>query len=154
MRIAPLLLALSAALLSSCAGWHGSKHVHPQGGAVEAARANKPKIEVVDDAVIVIDQEPIFIPRNFIDKSITWEIVPPTSPYSIAAVSVDTVKAGLGSQSNGHPLQVSSASQTLLLWQAGGGAVTMWMATGRESCVVPHALSVPVSTTWYVPTAG
>ncbi len=89
MRIAPLLLALSAALLASCAGWHGSKHVHPQQLTVERAKPNTPKVEVINDAVIVVDQEPIYIPRNYIDKSITWEIVPSTSPYSIAAVSVD-----------------------------------------------------------------
>lgn len=88
MRIAPLLLALSAVLLTSCSAWQG-KHVQLRQVEFERAKPNKPKVEVINDAVIVVDQEPIYIPRNYVDKSITWEIVPSPSPYSIAAVSVE-----------------------------------------------------------------
>ena len=44
------------------------------GPGVWRANPNFPNVDVINDTHIVVDQEPIFIPRNFTDKRITWQL--------------------------------------------------------------------------------
>ena len=92
MRVASGIIVLVAASLVSCA--HHHRH-HPRASVVEGdarqwgARPNTPQVEIVNNQVIIVDQEPIFIPRHFVDKRITWELVPSGSPYVFVSVTVD-----------------------------------------------------------------
>jgi hypothetical protein len=86
-------LVVILAMLSSCA-------VHKRDGDPGMARANpkRPQVDVLHDKVIVVDQEPIFIPRNFTDKSITWELV--NRHYSFVEIKVEPNSAGQVAFSN------------------------------------------------------
>jgi len=44
------------------------------GPGVWRANPNFPNVDVINDSHIIVDQEPIFIPRNFTDKRITWQL--------------------------------------------------------------------------------
>lgn len=87
---------LTALLLASCAmhvGGPGRQGpgpetggagpgMHMMGGGPRLFRANPnfPNVEVVNDLIIVVDQEPVFMPANFTDKKISWQL-PNGGPY-------------------------------------------------------------------------
>jgi hypothetical protein len=94
MKVRWIVVAVVTASLVGC-----SPHWRPgstQSGDVPSdavrswgAKPNTPQVEIVNDAVIVVDQEPIFIPGSYIDKKVTWEIVPANSRYTFESVRVD-----------------------------------------------------------------
>ncbi len=97
MTIRLIVIAAVTASLAGC-GPHW-RHESTQSGDVPpdsiriwGAKANTPQVEIVNDAVVVVDQEPIFIPANYIDKKITWEIVPANSRYTFVSVRVEAEK--------------------------------------------------------------
>lgn len=94
MRILSGVLALVTIALAACAPRMATQGTE----TTEILRAwgskpNSPKVEVVNDAVVIVDQEPIFIPGNYVDKKITWEIVPANSKYKFESVRVENEAA-------------------------------------------------------------
>ena len=95
MRILSGVLALVTIALAACAprmatqGTESTEIVRAWG-----SKPNSPQVEVVNDAVIIVDQEPIFIPGNYVNKDITWEIVPPNSRYAFDSIRVEPDKNG------------------------------------------------------------
>lgn len=87
-------LVLATLLLASCAqqpggpGWDGGgpgmrgggPHMMAGGPRFLRGNPNFPNVEVVNDEIIVVDQEPVFMPRNYVDKKISWQL-PNGGPY-------------------------------------------------------------------------
>lgn len=69
MRLRHFLIVAAAAAAASCTSMPPFDRHGP-------GNPNFPRVEVRDDAIIVVDQEPIFIPKGLADKSIEWRLSP------------------------------------------------------------------------------
>jgi hypothetical protein len=79
MNIQSTIVVLASLAIASCT--HVPRHDHDRGGHgmrgddVGISRdANEPEVEVKNDVIAIVDQEPIFIPATYTNKHITWKL--------------------------------------------------------------------------------
>jgi hypothetical protein len=91
MKQSTLILAAAVLMLSGCAQTDGK-----WGGDTSMRRPpdpHSPWVFVVQDKYIVVDQEPIVVPREQRDFVITWSL-PKGSPYAFAENGIRISEAG------------------------------------------------------------
>ena len=94
MKTGLALAVLVVVGLASCVPHHhrgrtgyATMQAEPSDIRLLRVKPNTPLVELVHETILVVDQEPIYFPRNYTDKSVEFELLAPNPAYVFVRVT-------------------------------------------------------------------